>query len=49
MLGEAKNACKQITEKDGLAKPKTLAKAQTNWAAIDETIIITANIADGIG
>ena len=28
---------------------ETLAKAETNWEAIDQTIIITANIADGIG
>ena len=27
----------------------TLAKAKTNWEAIDQTITITANIPDGIG
>ena len=34
---------------NGLARPVTLAKAETNQKAIDQTITITTNIADGIG
>ena len=37
-----------IIKNDGLARPLTLAKAKTNWEAIDQTITITANIANGI-
>ena len=39
----------QVIENDGLARPATLAKAKINREAIDQTITITANIADGIG
>ena len=38
-----------MIENNGLARPAILAKAKTNWEAIDWTITITANIADGIG
>ena len=37
-----------VIENDGLARPATLAKAKTNWEAIDWTITIPTNIADGI-
>ena len=39
----------QVIENNGLASPATLAIAETNREAIDWTITITANIADGIG
>ena len=39
----------QVIENDNLARPATLAKAKTNQKAIDQTITITANIADSIG
>ena len=38
----------QVIKNNGLARPATLAKAKTNWEALDRTITITANIADGI-
>ena len=48
LISKAKNACKQITENNNLAKPTILAKAKASWEAIDQTITITANIASGI-
>ena len=48
LFGKAKSACEQIIENDGLARLTTLAKAETNQKAIDQTITITANIADGV-
>ena len=38
----------QIIENDGLARPATLAKAETNQNAIDQIITIIANIAHRI-
>ena len=38
----------QVIENEGLRRPATLAKAETYWEAIDQTITITANIADSI-
>ena len=49
LIGEAESACDQVNENDGSARPMTLARAKTNWEAINRTISITANIADGIG
>ena len=49
LIGEAESACEQITENNGLARPTTLARAETSQEAIDQTITITANIADSIG
>ena len=48
LLGKAESARKQITENNDLVSPTTLAKAETNWKAIDQMITITANITDGI-
>ena len=39
----------RVIENNGLARPATLAKTETNWEAIDQIITITANIVDGIG
>ena len=49
LIGEAKSARKQVTKNDGSARPMTLARAETSWEAIDRTITITVNVADGIG
>ena len=49
LIGEAESARQQVTENDGSVRPTTLARAKTSWEAIDRTITITANIADGIG
>ena len=48
LIGEAKSTCKQVTENNGLARPTTLARAETSWETIDQTITITASIADSI-
>ena len=48
LLGKAKSDCKQITKNNCLARLANLAKAKTNWEAIDQTIRINVNIADGI-
>ena len=49
LIGKAESVCEKVTENDGSARPTFLARAETSWEAIDQTITITTNIADGIG
>ena len=49
LFDEAQSACKQITKNIGLAKLTTLVNSETNQDAIDQTITITANIANSVG